>query len=530
MSEIFTDIKFEVYISGAWVDLSPDVKATPAPTGSRGISGNGIEDRVGDVGRLKFSLDNSAGNSAGLIGRYSPDHTNCLSGWTVSLPVRLTFAYDTWSVIKWYGRIETDGITVIPGTLTERRVDVSCIDYMGLAAEHKINLLTLQANIQLWEAVDLVLANMPIQPLATEYADQTIVFDDMPVVFDIAGTETTALGEFQKLASSQRMYIFCKGGGDGEILASGVIYPDPKQIPVVTAAADNLLLETGDDILLETGDFLLLDMFETATFSDSDFLPGTNIGYGKNLYNFVTIITYPRRLDAAATTVLWTLETATALIADEIITFRGAYHDPTGEAVRFNATDFVTPVSGTDYKANASADGTGADMTSDLSMFVTFGAAEVEFYLHNNHVTNTMYIGGDTAGAFLQARGRGIRTMDTARVISQDATSIALHGVRPINIDFKYQDAPTGKQGFGAALVTAHKDPRYSGDNIRFIANKNSQSMSGFLFTEVRDVLTLSDTMTGYSFANDGVVQGYEFEIINKNAVYWTVTTKNGYS
>jgi hypothetical protein len=525
----FTSITYEAYISGSWVDLTPDVLAEPAPTFSRGISGNQIEDRVADVGRLRFSLNNSADNAAGLLGYYSPGHTNALTGWTTSLPVRLRFAYDSWNVIKWRGVIEPDGIQVQPFVNNERRVNVTCIDYMGIASRHKINLLTLQTNKYLWQGVETVLGNMPIQPLATNFADESAL-STMPVIFDVIGTDTTAIAEFQKLAASQRMSVVVRADGDGPGETLTTIYTPSSYIstvPVVTAESDILLLETGDNLLLETGDNLLLDMRQTATVDDSDLMEGTEIVYGKNIMNYLTVVTYPREQSGTATEVLWTLEQAELVTAGNSITIRGTYNDPNGGA-RINGTDFVTPVANTDYKANAAENGTGADLTASLSVTATFGAADVELILANTGGTD-LYVGGGTAGAFFQVQGRSILVYDPVREVFRDTTSIATHGVHPYTVDLKYQKQATetisSKAGFGQGLINLYKNPDYSIEKAALIANRDTANMALFLFTEPGNEIRFTESMNGLS-AKRAIAQGYDATILPGGIVSWSINTK----
>lgn len=537
MSELFTSIALEVLISGSWVDLTPDVLVDPAVKFSRGISGNGINERLADVGRMTFSLKNGASNSAGLAGYYSPGHANALSGWTVSLPVRLSFTYDSWTVYKWRGRIEADGIKVIPGTLDARRVDVSCQDFMGLAADHKLNLLTPMDDVPINVAVETILSSMAFQPVSREYENVQFAAN-FPYIFDVTGSETTAMGELQNIATGMsdnattvgRGTIVMRGGlADGDSLYATHLPNDDKHLPQVTADVNNLLLETGDALLLETGDNLLLEGDQDASFTDDDILPGSQFSYGKDIVNRVTIVAYPRRVDAAATTVLWTMEEAISIAAGATTTVRGTYNNPTGGA-KINGTDFVDPpVSGTDYMANASEDGTGADRTSSLTLVAKFGSAEVEFTLTNTS-GSTIYVGGGTAGAFLQVRGKGVYIEDTARRVTIDQTSIDTHGEKVLTIESRYMDLNNhvgSNMSYGEKIINKWKDPLTSADRLYFAANKNVKNMVHFLFMEPRRAATITETMSGLTLTTTvWYMQGYEAEILDGKIVMWNASFK----
>jgi hypothetical protein len=510
--EVFQAITLEIYVSGAWTDIWTDVLHVPAPKCTRGIGGNAPQDRVAGPGRLTFSLDNSATNSAHLIGRYSPGHANCLTGWTTGIPVRLSFTYDNVQRYKWYGHIEPDGIKVSYGVLGLRRVDVTCYDYMGLITYHKINLLTSQSSKTVKQSIQTIIANMPISPLTTSL-DNVNDFA-LTTVFDTSGADTTALSEFEKLSTANRMFIVVRGDNTGgETLYSGTA--GNTSIPLVAASSGIMLMETGDQLLLETGDAILLDEIELLTLTNAE-MTDADISYGKDLINYVTVVSYPRELGTVATTVLWTLQQANQLAAGASVTLRGAYVGSAGEKI--NGTDFVTPVSGTDFAAFANADGTGTNYTANMTVTATFGAAEVELVVTNTHGSASFYFGG--ASIVFQVRGREVRIQEPMRVITKDTTSINTYGVRPLSVDVKYQSSYDISAVIGGEYITSYdlKNPQYSFDRVTLVANKNTKCMYTFMYLEPHDeVHTISDTMTAVN--GDYILQSYDFEIIGGSTV-----------
>lgn len=516
----FTEIRFEVLIGTTWVNLTPDVKVSPPPQGNRGIMGNDPQAQLGDTGRLTFSLDNSHGNSAGLIGYYSPGHANCLSGWTTGLPVRLSFSYAGLTRYKWYGRIEPDGIKVIPGSKGPRRVDVTCFDFMGQAAYHRLNQVQPQTNVDIDDALDLILANMPTQPLAKEF-DKTLP-SSLPYLFDNLSPTTTALSEMYKLTQNHAFsYIYVKGDGiGGETMVLAGSGPFAGLIPNVTTT-NELLLETGDHLLLEDGSFLLLDESESLAFTDADILPGTEFSYGKNVFNYITLVDYPRRIDAAATTVLYSLESAQQLAHNTSITFWGTYKDPTGVSPRTNGTNMVTPVSGTDFAAFANSDGTGTNYTANMTVTAEFFASDVKFTVTNNHATDSFYFGGPSI--VFQCRGKGIYLDDPARVVVSDATSITQFGVRALNFDWKYAYTGIDIASHANSALTFYKDPVTELDSLKLSANKNAKNLLAFMFWEPHQAATVTETVTGFN--RQVVMQGYNFEIRDGKNVFWDVVT-----
>jgi hypothetical protein len=529
MSVRFTSITYEVYISGAWVDLTPDVLANPSPHGSRGIQSAEFGAWVADVGRLTFSLNNSDENSAGLVGYYSPGHANCLTGWTTSLPVRLKFAYaaEGWIYIKWYGRIEPDGITVVPGVYGPRHVNVSCADWMKIASDHKLDLLTLSTSKYVSQAIPLLLANMPIQPQRTSYYyEDPSIFSVLSVVFDVGTSETTAISELQKLGSSQELFVYLDGGEEGETLKTNSNSTDlatGTPIPLVTASCDTMLFEDGDVMLYEDGDVMIFD--DNGVVTVSDLMDGTEISYGRYLANYITVTNYPRRVDAASTTVLWTLEEATQITARQSVTLRVSYRDPTSGASRVNCYAGTAPVRNTDFKAYANRDGTGTDYSTSMTMTCTFGSNEAEIIITNTHASASFYTGGEDI--ICQIRGKGIYTYDAVKQVYKDATSIATHGLHTMNVDQKYQVTANGGAGYTnwQGRVSILKTPFTNIETAAMCANRDAANISYFLYLcEPRRVATFTETVAGID--RKFVVCGYEFDIVDGNTVYWKAGLK----
>lgn len=202
--------KLEVYINGAWVDISADVVGSIS--GNRGIMRNGPLDRTGDPGYLNFAMNNSIANSAGLVGYYSPGHANCWVGWTTGLPVRLNFSYGGYAPYKWYGRIKPNGIEITPGKYGPRDCKISCHDWMAISQAHELKGMDYATDKRVSGALPLVHANMPFSPLDTVYDNGQDVF---PTVFDLAKIKTTAYNEYIKLASSEWGYIYPIGDPTG---------------------------------------------------------------------------------------------------------------------------------------------------------------------------------------------------------------------------------------------------------------------------------------------------------------------------
>jgi hypothetical protein len=509
--QTFTTFVFQVQISGAWVDLTSDVMANSVK-GSRGGSSTNYFDRVAEPGVLSFDLDNSASNSAGLIGYYSPEHANCLTGWTTGLPVRWVIAFQGFTRVKWYGHIEPNGIKVMPFENGQRKVKVTCHDFMGRVAAHQLDLLTAYENKTTHEAVDLLFAGLPVSPLDI-YLDA--VSDTFTYLFDSQGTETTLAGELQKITLSVNN-LFATIRGDelnGEVFTLTKLTGNV-DIPIVSTES-RLLMENGDTLLLENGDFLLLDDSEELDFTEDDFVDA-DISYGDHIYNKLTVVIYPRRIDAAGT-VLYSLERTTELAAGGTVIFRGPFKDPTGVSPKVNCLEFT----GLIYEANANSAGTGADLTASMEIAVYPGAAESEFLVRNAG-GSTFYFGG-TAIPF-KFLGRGVYLDDPVNLVTDTsdpdiAASILLHGVRPYTVDKRYATDVAQGMTDANSFAALYDAPKYFVNSLTLFANASAKNMLGFLFAEPAFEIPIFETMT--AIGADRLMVGYEFEVIGKNIVKW---------
>jgi len=494
----------ELKLDGSnWTDISADVIA-PLYCSS-GIMGNSPTDRVASPGRCTFQLKNSVANSAGLNGYYSPGHANCRTGFQSGCPVRVRFTFDGSTMTKWYGRIAPDGIEVQPHDKGMRRTTVTAYDWMYQATVHNLYLPSYTTNKKMNEVMPLIVANMPIAPLSTSYSTGQ---DTFASVFDTVRYNTTAMSEFQKLAMSELGYVYLKHNSTSdEILVSeDRLYRNNvisiSTIPTPSSMSDDLITEAADYITTETGDYILVD--SRADISLDNEMIDLEATHGANLYNRVEVVSNPKKIDADATTVLFTLQSRIEIEAGETLSgFKVNYRDPTGGAKKVAGKDMVTPVADTDYWMDSVSGSNSKDLTADLAVTVTYGTEGAEYSLKNN--------GASTGYVFLQFRGRGIYTYDTVSKIFEDATSIATHGTFTLGLDLKYQNDPVVADAFGNILLNQYKNP-YSAAKTATYYTKDDDLVGVFLQADCGSKVTITETQTAID--EDYFINGWEFTVI----------------
>lgn len=518
MTEFFEEITVEINQT-TWVDVTSDVLIDPAPRGSIGISDNGFLDRVANTGKFEFSLDNtggyySTGAGADLIAKGGK--------------VRVGFKYGGRKRYKWFGYIAIGGGKVIPGNLGPRRVDIECIDWFGLMSGYPLDFLDYATNKRIDEAAPLVLAELPaaITPTYTEYYTGDYTFPD---VFDIMRGETTVMGEFNKLAVSEFGLIYSKGNEwDGLTLVvenklRRFNVSSNTSIPKTDSeTTDRLLLANGTDFLLLANgtDFFLLVELQTVSFDSGDISLNGKASFSRDrlFANYIKASVTPRRVDAAATTVLWTMEGAVLVTAgNSISNIRGRYRDPGGGASYVNGLEMVTPVATTDYRAFANADGTGTEYTANCSVTAVFGSAEVEISITNTGA-NDFYVGGRDGSAIFQVRGKGVYTYDTIDVIID--TPITGVGRKLLTFDMAYATDPV--EAKRVITLSVFKDATGSVrtcESFPLSANRDKTNMMAFMYLEPGTRATFAETVTGYNAAS--FINGYDFEINEGKYVEW---------
>ena len=465
----------ELYIGAAWVDVTDD--AINDCGCAYGIDGNGPNDRMAGTGQGTFVLRNDAENSAKLAGYYSPGHANCMAGFDVGVKLRwrvpevddggfspsgfepTAFAIGTSARTFFIGKI--DAIEPTPGSYGPRRTTVRVVDWIDTAAALTTS-VELQLNKRTDQVADAILAGMTEQPESTSFETCNSTFQY--ALDNMRDEKTRVLAALAALMHSE--------GGFGYVRGSGQFVIESR---LGRAAAES-------------------------QFTLDDTMHGLMVEYARGvLYNKVQVTVHPRRIDAAATTVLWSLnvENNTAeVLPGQTVTFMGQYGDPLDGNARCGGTDMVNPVATTDYTMNAQADGGGADLTADFSVTPSaltsstgVGANGVRWSVTNNGAV-TGYI------TLLRIRGKGI--YDTTPVVStaEDAASIASYGERLVQVDMPYQDDPAVGAGFAAFLLNLYSTPTARPTSVHLRCSSDTL-LNLALAWDIGTRFTIQETQTG---------------------------------
>jgi hypothetical protein len=494
--------KYEVCISGSWIDITNDV--VDDSSCGYGIEGSQPKDRTASGGEMVFYLNNKTN-------LYNPSSGVSLAGFTSGIPFRFSVWYEGVPSYRFYGRITgLDPDSRSTGILP--KVKVTCDDWLDFATNQKVINPTIAYNKRIDEAVPLLLAGLPIQPVKTLFFTGE---DTMATVFDQTKANSKVLSELNKLNLSEFGFAYLTHNNDLETL---VIEGRKKRnydttadrIPVSKGYSPLLLTESGIPLLAEDGTNLLVNVLQDMVFSNN--MTDLKVNFGQNdVANSIIVKAYPRKIDLTPV-VLFTLASPLAIKTLEVKTLTGTYKDPLGLASQTNGKDMIQPVKNTDYQLNSNSSFTGIDLTDYLTVTAQYSSNQVIYTL-----TNTSNL---DAYINLQSRGTGIYSYNPIEFDQEDTTSELAYGYKELTVDQTYQSDSSKSALLASALLSQNKDPKQKIESLSFIANVDIFSFLAFLYLNVGDLVQIIESQSGVNGLY--YIQKIEFTIIGK-IIYMTI-------
>jgi len=434
---------------------------------------------------------------------------------------------------RFYGIVPPDGIEI--GTtqfMTVTRVKV--LDYMEQFAVHQLNLPAYTTNKRLEQVVALILANMPVKPLSVSYGTGKSTFAS---VFDTLRDKTRAMQEVSKATLSELGYVYLKQTNDcDEVLTvenrgqrSGKTLA--KVNVRTTTVTDTRITQAGDVRITEDGDTRVLQPeFTTVDAVFNNNFRSVVVKHAEAYYNQVDTKAYPRKIDTS-NVILFSLERALEVGANQTVTMKGRFRDPNQEAQTVAALSTIAPVAGTDYIFNAAEDGSGANITADLQVTAVYGANGVDYTLTNK---------GSITGYVTQllARGKGVYIYRPVEKTTEDSALVATDGARTLNLDLLYQDNTLQTVDIGSALLAKHKQKYTTVQSITLVANRDDTSypnayrgyykdflLNAFLDLNIGDKIKIIVPSAGID--QDYFIQSIDFSVTSGDIVTYSYGLQN---
>ena len=477
-----------------WTEITTDVLQSVPIKVKYGITSGRYDDRCADVGYMNFALDNSAFNSVGTAGRYSPGGAGALSSFIPGLLTKLSITYAGTTYVKFYGWVDVDGIQVDTGSTGKRRTYVSCKDWLGYPASTELGQIPYADDQRIGDIVGAVDSAMPIQSGAQDFDGGMSVFE---ASYDGEANGVKGLTELNRVANSEWGYVY-------------LYYQQGIALSRLRAESRH----TRNEIMRNNAPVITLDNNMLA--GQAPIVP---------FYNAVKVKVTPRRADGDYVT-LYSLQSPQFLRAGGTVAVVGRYTDPQNTDTYVTAKYMDAMAATTDYTFNTIANGQGTDLTTDLTVTEQYGANSA--YIH---LVNAGTVDGYVTK--LQCRGKGIyrdRPIEyTAQYVyaqgppdSPDGSNLyAIYD--NIYIDMRYQDSL--EEGATIAdyiynkIVYQVTKTKFS--SVTFYPNKSDALMTAFLNADVGSHIRITEDITGES-GDDYFINGVSFDISANNLIRCT--------
>jgi hypothetical protein len=499
---------------------------------------------VADTGQCAFTLNNMAAG-ARPQGYYSPAHANVRTGWTYGVPLRVVFTGSFSTVFAGVG-ITRSSTTATATTLAVHGRSVGDWVTIAGAAQSEYNGTFQIATVPTTTTFTYTVAGSPatpatgtitavqsfvkfrgkvrvIDPTPGRYSTQQVHVVAYDIINDLAETDLRSVSTqqnkteaelFQEVLDSlpaevQPVAVDIDTGvdtfswafddiGGGTKALTAIDNVARSAFALVTAKGDGTLVTVSRHSRTTGTSLFTLDDNSMRGFSMPSSLDG--------VYNLVRVTTHPKLVDAAATTALYAHAGAGLLVpANSSIEVWGSYTDPVDRQTPIGgvAGSFVDPpTSTTDFTANAAADGSGANRTSDMTLTLAPFSSSCKFTIANTSAT-------DFYATSFQVRGKGI--YDQSPQTSQ-ASSTQTYGVRPLSILLPYQDDPGVAQSAATFMEAQYRSVVSQPVSAMFQGSISDTMMQAALSVEPGNLVTVSETMTGTASV-EVVVQSIDLSV-----------------
>lgn len=475
----------QMYLSGAWTDVSADVMANPYIRWTSGFSYDEPTAFVADDGTLEFWLDNSAYNSGTAQGYYSPGHASARTGFELGTRVRIKTTYSATDRYQLHGRISE--IEPMAGRYLGRRTRVIVTDYMNELTSRYIDILAIQNEKKSDELLDTLVDSMDIAPQATDY---DVGLDTFALAFhDLQGEKQVASSVAQKIVQSDLSKLYVRGDATG-----------------------------GETLTLENRQ---ADLDKTSQLTLNDTMTGLQVERNRTNIRNRTVVSFRPVIRGSGAEILYTLPDSISLSPSATFTLTALYRDPDGGG-RISGENMITPVAETDFSFS-SLDGIGNDLNASLgvSLNATYntGGDRAEITFTNNSGTTTGYLW------FFQLRGIALRMRDAVEVVSEDSASITAYGEKRIQFNTPYQNNFNMAKGIADYLKSKWANPKYKINKVSFVGNVSATLMSAAVNRDLGDMITVTETVTGVNTSL--IIIGRRVTITSGNIWHVEYTTRD---
>lgn len=440
-----------------FVDISTDVISNKTFNHGQGISGSRPKSLVASPGKFTFWLNNSAQNSAGLAGYYSPDHANIRTGFEIGAEARVKYTYDGTDYYKWRGKI----YDIFPNADSlDPFTRVVAFDWMRIAQTQKFQNIMVAQNQRGDQALTTVVDTLPQaqQPNTRSFDTGKSTY---PFVFDSERDEKSSqMSVMQKIAQSELARIYVNHqGGDGEQL----VFENRHHAVSVTAVQYD--------------------------FDDSISAIRTTYPYA-NIFTKLISRAFPREI-STGDVVLAQLQKSFSIPPGETRTLKLEFRDPSS-GDRISASSLTAQIASTDYLGNAQEDGGGADQTADLIVATSTTSGNSKAYDITNGGAGTVWI------TKFQQQGKSILLFDPVTYETESTPAvIADKGEHVLRFDLPYEDDYNVAVDFGDYLLGTWENSVVLVNGLTFYPERSTGLAQAFCDIDIGHRVTVNLPQVG---------------------------------
>lgn len=441
--------RYDAKLDGVWTSLESDMVREDGASAGRGIRGNRPTDIVASIGEAIFALDNTDQNEGETEGWYTLDHPDARAFWDFGTPIRFVLVWNGVDYVRWTGVLSN----VLPDPFVSGlRAHVVVTDIVDAISSQEVRSVPPQHDKTEVELLDAAFDSLTAeaQPVSRDFdaavSQFTYAFHDL-------GSGRNALGVVQDILQSAQGYGWPNADGSWHY-------------------------ENKTSRVLRPSQFHFTDLIENIEVPSSM----------ENVFNLFRLTTHPKN-DPDDLIVIWRNDGLLTLEPGDSQEIWATYRNPDNDEQLIGAF-YVEPLDpGVDFEGNAVADGSGADLTTDLDITMSGFASTAKLIIENTGAS-TVYLPAGT----LQIRGKAIYDRSP---ITREGYTAKSFAPRVLPIDLPYRDDDAQVKADADYLSANYSDRKGQATNLEFIANMSDEFEELACTLEIGDAITVTEAKSG---------------------------------
>lgn len=437
-------------------------------------AGHGIFDpspraRTAPPGWMRFALDNSPLNEAGVQGFYTPGHENAMPGWQEGDPIEWAVLEDDGTEhVRFFGMVSNTDPE--PGIARNNLVPVECETWLARAMRATVRQLPIRTNIRSDDAIRYLIDAVDRPPRAVELAIGEVTF---PFIFDDVSPNTKVYEMLARIVNNE----------------GGLLYEQPD---------GTLVFESRTQRYFPA---FPVAFWDEATLDDIEADRGT-----QSIANVIPYTITPRRVGTSTTEELVTMPDRVRVLPGETLALELSYRDPDNPSEPVGGTDITVPVAVTDYTATEGEAGDGVTLTAYAA--VAAAAEDIGGSSIKLSITNS----GDLPFWFkTRVRGRKLQRFDPRTFLDvRDDASVLVNDEQEDPIEFDYLTDQEQARSIAGQELALRRSP-YMAPRVAHRIGVDEEMETDIVRRVIGELVSIGEEQTGLDDADRIFIHGVEF-------------------